>query len=144
MTCSPHEGAQRRNAGTTVPDYASLHPGYDAKMTDDADPREEIAELEARIDELAESIERCRKFILAAKIAIALGALALLALLIGALSFDPVVMMVGVIAVIGGIVALGTNTSTSQQMAAEMGRAEAMRAQLIDGLELRVVEKMEP
>ena len=116
-------------------------------MSDDAeaieaegDPRERIAQLETRIDELAESIERCRKFVLAAKLAIALGALVLVALLLGAVGFDPVVLMVALIAVIGGIVVLGTNTSTSMQMAADMARAEARRAALIDGLELRRID----
>jgi hypothetical protein len=26
--CSPDGGAQRRNPGPVVPDFASLHPGY--------------------------------------------------------------------------------------------------------------------
>jgi len=108
-------------------------------MTDDTDPRDQIAQLEARIDELAERIERCRKIILAAKIAIALGAIVLVFLLIGAISFDPVVMMVAVIAFIGGIVVLGTNMATAKQMTADMARAETLRIELIDRLELRVV-----
>jgi hypothetical protein len=106
---------------------------------DDVDPQEHIAQLEARIDDLAERIERCRKIIVAAKIAIALGAVTLLLLLIGAVRFDPVVMMAGVIALIGGIVVLGTNVSTAKQMAAEMARAEAQRSGLIDQLDLRLV-----
>jgi hypothetical protein len=105
----------------------------------DDDPHERIAQLEARIDDLAERIERCHKIIVAAKIVIALGAVTLLLLLIGAVRFDPVVMMVGVIALIGGIVVLGTNASTAKQMAADMARAEAQRSGLIDQLEFRVV-----
>jgi hypothetical protein len=111
----------------------------DGSIEMEEDPRDRISQLEARIDKLAERIERCRKIIVAAKIAIALGAIALVFLLIGIVSFDPVVMMVAVIALIGGIVVFGTNTSTARQMAAEMTRAEAWRAELIDGLELRVV-----
>ena len=116
----------------------------DAAIAADADPHERISQLEAAIDDLAERIERCRKIIFAAKIAIALGAVTLLALLVGAVRFDPIVMMVGMIAVIGGIVVLGTNTATAQQMAADMAHAEADRATLIDTLELRRVDEARP
>ncbi len=108
----------------------------------DGDPRRRISQLEARIDALADSIERCRKIIVASKIAIALGAIVLVLLLIGAVRFDPIVMMAAVTAFIGGIVMSGTNTSTAQQMAADMARAEALRAELIDGLELRSVDAL--
>jgi hypothetical protein len=105
----------------------------------DDDPHDEIARLEAQIDELAERIERCRKIILAAQIAIALGAIGLLALLLGLLRFDPVVMMAAVIAFIGGIVVFGTNSSTAKQMAASVAQAERQRAALIDQLDLRAI-----
>ena len=49
------------------------------------------------------------------------------------------VMMAAVTAFIGGIVVLGTNTSTAKQMAADMARAETQRSGLIDRLDLRVV-----
>jgi hypothetical protein len=110
----------------------------------DGDPRGRIARLEARIDALADSIERCRKIIVASKIAIALGAIVLVLLLIGIVRFDPIVMMAAVIAFIGGIVMLGTNRSTAQQMAADMSRAEALRTELIDSLELRRVDERQP
>jgi hypothetical protein len=111
----------------------------DGLVTADDDPHAQISQLEARIEDLAERIERCRKIIVAAKIVIALGAVTLLLLLIGAVRFDPVVMMAAVIAFIGGIVVLGTNTSTAKQMAADMARAEAQRSSLIDRLDLRLV-----
>jgi hypothetical protein len=111
----------------------------DGLVTADDDPHAQISQLEARIDDLAERIERCRKIITAAKIVIALGAMTLLLLLIGAVRFDPVVMMAAVTAFIGGIVVLGTNTSTAKQMAADMARAETQRSGLIDRLDLRVV-----
>jgi hypothetical protein len=103
----------------------------------DGDPSTEISRLEARIERLADSIERCRKIIIASKIAIALGAIVLVLLLIGIIRPDPVVLTAGAIACMGGIVMFGSNKSTAQQMAADMARAEAARAKLIDGLELR-------
>ena len=111
-------------------------------LTADGDPHDRISQLEAKIDTLADGIERCRKIVVAAKIVIALGAIVLVLLLVGALSFDPVVMMAAVIAFIGGIVVSGTNAATAKQMSADMARAEAMRAQLIDGLELRRVDAL--
>ena len=42
---------------------------------DDDDFRDQIAQLEARSEALAESIERCRKISLAAKLTIAAGAI---------------------------------------------------------------------
>jgi hypothetical protein len=111
----------------------------DGSITADDDPHERISQLEVRIDDLAERIERCRKIIGAARIAIALGAVTLLLLLIGAVRFDPVVMMVAVIAFIGGIVVSGTNASTAEQMSVDLARAEALRSGLIDQLDLRPV-----
>ena len=40
---------------------------------DEGDPHDEIVRLEAQIEELAARIESCRKFILAARIAMAGG-----------------------------------------------------------------------
>jgi len=100
-------------------------------------PRARISRLEAKIDALADGIDRCRKIVIASKIAIALGAIVLVLLLVGAVRYDPVVMMAAVIAFLGGIVMFGTNTSTAKQMAAEIAQAETVRAELIDGLALR-------
>ncbi len=105
----------------------------------DGDPHDEIARLELRIEELAASVERCRKFKLASQIAIASGALWMVATLIGAIRFDGVAMMAALSAVIGGIVVFGSNNATWSQVSAALKDAEARRAALIGRLELRVV-----
>jgi hypothetical protein len=106
---------------------------------DDGDPRDEIVRLEAHIGELAARIESCRKFILAARIAAAGGGVGLLAMVFGAIRLDLEVMMVSMAALLGGIVAWGSNASTAQEASDEMAAAEAERAALIGRLDLRAV-----
>ena len=59
----------------------------------DGDVREEIQKFEHRIEELAETIEGCRKFLLMSKIAIAVGGLLSLAMAFGVIWFDATVMI---------------------------------------------------
>lgn len=106
----------------------------------DGDLRDEIALLETQIDELAETIEGCRKLILMAKVAIAGGAIAMLAMLFGAIRGDALVLAGATAALMGGIVVFGSNTSTSNQALVKIKDAEARRAALIDALELRLVD----
>ena len=103
------------------------------------DAREEIAQLEARIEELADVVESCRKVILVSKAAIAAGALLILVVAIGVIRFDPLSMIGALAAVLGGIVLLGSNASTSKEGTAALRAAEARRAELIDAMELRPV-----
>jgi len=106
---------------------------------DEDDAREEIAQLEARIEELADVVESCRKVILASKAAIAAGGLLILAVAIGVIRFDPLSMIGALAAVLGGIVLFGSNGSTSKEATAALRAAEARRAELIDAMELRPV-----
>ncbi len=103
------------------------------------DPHDDIVRLEARIDELADRLESCRKFILVGRVAVAGGASLLLAMVLGVIRFDPAVMAGAVAAVLGGIVAVGSNSSTAKEAAAELTAVEASRAALIGQIELRVV-----
>jgi|SRR3981081_3276900 hypothetical protein len=104
------------------------------------DLREEILELEAQIEKLAAEIESCRKIIMISKAFTAVGAILILAMTIGIVRFDPMIMIGAFTAVIGGIVLLGSNWSTSQQAMATVKAAEAQRAELIGKIDLRVVE----
>jgi hypothetical protein len=101
--------------------------------------RDEIVRLEAQIDELADRIESCRKFILVGKIAVIGGSVGLIATLIGAIEFDPSVLAVAGAAVLGGVVAAGSNRSTAREATHELTAAEAKRTALIGQINLRVV-----
>lgn len=103
------------------------------------DPRDEIARLEAHIEELAAEIENCRKFILAARVCVVLGGIVLVVWIAGAAGLDPVALTAAIVAVLGGFVVLGSNRSTSNEATAELQIAEARRAELIDQIDLRVV-----
>jgi cell division septum initiation protein DivIVA len=106
---------------------------------DDDDLRQKIVELEAQIEEFAQAIESCAKVIQVSRAAIAIGAILFLATMFGAIRFDPIVMIAGIAAMIGGVVFLGSNKSTSDAATAAMHAAEQRRAGLIGSINLRVV-----
>lgn len=107
-------------------------------MTDD-DPTDEISQIEDRIERLAEVAERCRKYILASKIAIGGGGALLLVTILGLFGLGQTAALGSIALVLGGIVSLGSNVSTLRQTESAIEAAEALRAQLIGRIDLRVV-----
>ena len=108
-------------------------------VMDEDESIDEISLLEARIEELAELSERCRKAILVSRIAIAGGAALLLATIFGLFGSSQTVALGSIAAVLGGIVSLGSNVSTLRQTTDAIGAAEALRSDLIGSIDLRVV-----
>jgi hypothetical protein len=102
-------------------------------------PIDEISRIEARLEELAEAAERCRKIILVSKAAIAIGAALLLVMMLGLFGSNQVAAIGSIAAVLGGIVSLGSNVSTLRQTMAAMSAAEVLRSDLIGRIDLRVV-----
>jgi hypothetical protein len=107
-------------------------------MIDD-DDTDEISDIEERIEALAETAERCRKFILASRIAIAGGFALLLIAVLGLFGAGQVAALGSIAMVLGGIVSLGSNLSTLRQTDAAIAAAEALRSDLIGGIDLRLV-----
>lgn len=105
----------------------------------DEDLHDQILQLEVEIEQLAERIERCRKIVQGAKVAIAAAGILLLAIAIGAIRLDPVAVVSAIAVVIGGVVAFGSNTSTLKQAAISLKAAEARRTKLIDRADPRVI-----
>ena len=106
---------------------------------DEDDPGDEIAQLEARIEQLAELAERCRKVILVSRAAIAGGVALLLTMMLGLFGSSQVAAIGSIAVVLGGIVSLGSNVSTLRQTTDAIGAAERLRSDLIGSIDLRVV-----
>ncbi|MBR1213391.1 hypothetical protein [Bradyrhizobium sp. JYMT SZCCT0180] len=103
------------------------------------DPTEEISRIEARLEELAEAAERCRKYILASKAAIVGGAALLLVTMLGLLGAGQTAALGSIAMILGGIVSLGSNVSTLRQTEEAIGAAELLRSDLISRIDLRMV-----
>jgi hypothetical protein len=109
------------------------------KKTGGADPHEEIVRLEEHIEGLAAKIESCRKFILAARIAVAGGGLTLAAMPVGVIRSDLGLMAAAVSSLLGGIVVWGSDSSTAKEAAKEIATMESERAALIEHINPRVI-----
>ncbi len=108
-------------------------------LTDEDNPIDEISRIEARLEELAEVSERCRKIILVSKVAIAGGVSLLLVMVLGLFGPNQVAAIGSIAVVLGGIVSFGSNVSTLRQTTAAMSAADVLRSHLISRIDLRVV-----
>jgi hypothetical protein len=124
---------------TAVPQPTNHTNGHWSPPGEEPDPRDEIARLEAEIEERSAAIERCRKVILVSKIAVAGGGVVIILLLLGIISSNGTLLIISIAAVLGGLVGLGSTTTTAGQLADAVKEAEARRAALIGTISLTVV-----
>ena len=109
-----------------------------------ADPRDEIAQIEAELERLAGVAERCRKIGMGAKAAIVIGCFWIGMLFGGAVLADGLKLMIAIILPLGGVVLYGSNESTARETAAKIATLERQRAELIGAINLRVVADAPP
>ena len=121
--------------------FAAANYGFAYELTPmtEEDPTDEISDLEARIEALAEIAERCRKIILGSKLAIVGGFALLLIAFLGLFGAGVSAALGSIALVLGGIVSLGSNVSTLRQTEAAIGSLDTRRADLIGGIDLRLV-----
>jgi hypothetical protein len=100
---------------------------------------QEIADLEAKIDALADAAERCRKVIALARMAAGVGGVLFAITLLGLFRSGPTALVLAITGVFGGLALFGSHTSTRDQIRSKLGACEARRAQLIGELDLRDV-----
>ncbi len=104
-----------------------------------SDLHQQIADLEIEIEALSDEAERARKTILVAKVATAAGGLMLMLVVVELFRFEPLVLVAGIAASLGGIAAYGTNKSTLDEVTATIQSHEVRRTEMINELELRTL-----
>jgi hypothetical protein len=73
----------------------------------DGDLRDQIVRTEVDIEQLADTLDGCRKAMALSKAAIGAGAIWILAYFLGAIRFEPATMIAAIAAIIGGLVFVG-------------------------------------
>jgi cystathionine beta-lyase family protein involved in aluminum resistance len=101
---------------------------------------QQIADLEAEIDDLSEAVERCRKSMIVARVAIIAGVLLVGASLAGLVQTDALVLVIGIAATLAGIGLLGSSRGSLEQITGKIRAFEARRDGLIDGMNLQTVQ----
>lgn len=107
----------------------------------ETDRHDEISRIDQRIEALGDTVERCRKVALGARVAIVAGGLWLVAGVVGAVHSDAAATLAAIAAVIGGTVAAGSNATTLAETLRTAAEVESERTALIDGLDLQVVRE---
>ncbi|HZQ11805.1 MAG TPA: hypothetical protein VFB31_03240 [Pseudolabrys sp.] len=100
---------------------------------------DDIARIEERIEQLHEQVARCRKLSFAAKLLIAAGGVWLLLTLLWLVPYLPSLTFGALAAAIGGIVLLGSNSTTWSELEAALAASQAMRDEWIGQKDMRLI-----
>jgi hypothetical protein len=108
-------------------------------MSDD-EVQAQLAEIEERIERLRDTIESCRKGMLASHAAIVSGAVLLVTDLLGLFgSVSLLVALSSFTAIIGGIVWLGANKTSREQASASLRAAQSEWHAATDAIDMSTV-----
>jgi hypothetical protein len=97
---------------------------------------EQIEQLELRIEELREAIQRSRKLMLAGRACAIIGPTLLVCLLLGLPRFTPSEMIIGITLGIGGLVLMGSSKASTEELELLLKQLEEERNAAIDALDL--------
>jgi hypothetical protein len=104
------------------------------------DLQDQIASLEAEIELLSERAQRCRKIIVLGKVGTVAGGLLLVALLVGLVRSNAVLLVASITALLGGVALSGTSQGTLDVLRASIDERETLRTEIIDRLELHTID----
>ena len=110
----------------------------------DPTPAEAIEQLEIRIEELRESVQRSRRLGMVGGVCAIVGPALLACLALGALYFTPVRMIVGISLALGGIVLMGSSKTSTEQVERVLKQTESERNAAIDALQFVEFDAGEP
>jgi hypothetical protein len=91
-----------------------------------------IRRLEEEIETMSDEVERCGKLMLAGRMAIVGGGIFLLAIVLGVIRMGGIDFVFSVCAILLGIVVLGSNRSTRDELRRGIARRVKERDALID------------
>jgi cell division ATPase FtsA len=91
-----------------------------------------IRRLEDEIETMSDEVERCGKFMLAGRVAITGGGLALAGIVLGVIRMGGIDFVLAVCAILLGIVFLGSNRSTRDELRRGIEKRMQERDALID------------
>jgi hypothetical protein len=104
------------------------------------DLQDQIASLEAEIELLSERAQRCRKIIVLGKVGTVAVGLLLVALLVGLVRSNAVLLVASITALLGGVALSGTSQGTLDVLRASIDERETLRTEIIDRLELHTID----
>jgi hypothetical protein len=102
----------------------------------DPAPPTEIEQLELRIEELGEAIQRSRRLGMVGRVAVVAGLAALAGLALGLLTFELTRVIVAISLTLGGVILMGSSKTSTEQLQFSLKRAEGERNAAIDALDL--------
>jgi small neutral amino acid transporter SnatA (MarC family) len=100
------------------------------------DAVQRIEQLEVRIEELREAIERSRRLMLAGRACAALGPALFVFALFGLVGFTPFGTIIGIALFMGGLVLMGSSKASTEGLEFSLRQTEEERSAAIDALEL--------